>query len=359
MTAVKLNLQKLENLVKSATNARQRKMYQSLLDKARRDLQSRSATATVSSNSSQVAESKADKVQRVPVASSTKKSKQSQPTEEQVLPHSSIKERVTVDDVAVAKADNDDERSAELLEAALNSSDKALSKGQPTADRPAIFQAIGLVRCVAQIKEGRLTIVIDGQSYELRRSQGRSNKQFKLLKQDIEQNGSRELWLRVYPKVIHDSNSQRIRYWFILVKAYLDESQCSDLVEGFVFRGIWQRVQYCSEPVIMIYRNLNNLKFYQQLSPMTKRAFVRPQAFTIVWSAPIEPFRYHPKLDEDQQMPCYFVQVRAVFKDGGFEAVETIEEPTLEIPKYIKPVKKTPKRVASNREPIVESDKEV
>ncbi len=50
MTAVKSNLQKLESLVKSATNARQRKMYQSLLDKARQDLQSRSATATANSN---------------------------------------------------------------------------------------------------------------------------------------------------------------------------------------------------------------------------------------------------------------------------------------------------------------------
>ena len=35
MAAVKSNLQKIENLLKSATNERQRKMYQSLLDKAR------------------------------------------------------------------------------------------------------------------------------------------------------------------------------------------------------------------------------------------------------------------------------------------------------------------------------------
>ncbi len=339
MTAVKSNLQKLESLVKSATNARQRKMYQSLLDKARQDLQSRSATATANSNSSQAAESKADEVQRVRAASSTEKPKQSQPTEEQALPHPSTEERVTVNDVAVAKADLD-ERSAELQKAAQDSSDKISSKGQPVTERPTIFQAIGLVRCVAQIEEERLTIVIDGQSYELRRSYGRSNKQFGLLKQDISQNGSRELWLRVYPQVVHDSNSQRIRYWFALVKVYLDESQCSNLADGFVFRGIWQRVPYCSEPVITIYRNINNLKFYQRLPSMNKRAFVRPQAFPIVWSAPIEPFRYHPKLDDDQQMPCYFVQVRTVFSDGGFEVVETIEEPTLEIPKYIKPAKK-------------------
>ena len=36
MIAVKSDLQKLENLLNSATNERQRKMYQALLDKARK-----------------------------------------------------------------------------------------------------------------------------------------------------------------------------------------------------------------------------------------------------------------------------------------------------------------------------------
>ncbi|MDJ0900596.1 MAG: hypothetical protein QNJ55_17475 [Xenococcus sp. MO_188.B8] len=89
---------------------------------------------------------------------------------------------------------------------------------------------------------------------------------------------------------------------------------------------------------------------------MNKRAFVRPQAFPIVWSAPIEPFRYHPKLDDDQQMPCYFVQVRTVFSDGGFEVVETIEEPTLEIPKYIKPAKKKKNALPRTQSGVADSN---
>jgi hypothetical protein len=38
-------------------------------------------------------------------------------------------------------------------------------------------------------------------------------------------------------------------------------------------------------------------------------------------------------------MPRYFVQVRAIFKNGQFEVVEMLEEPTLDIPRYIKPQK--------------------
>ena len=83
---------------------------------------------------------------------------------------------------------------------------------------------------------------------------------------------------------------------------------------------------------------------YKRLSPGAKKAFARLQAFPVVWYAPVEPSRYNPELDHDQQMPRYFVQVRAVFEDGQFEVIEEIEKPTLDIPRYIKPQRKDTKK---------------
>lgn len=342
MSAVQSNLQKLESLVKQATNARQRKMYQSLLDKARQDLHVQEPAAHSFQAESKA---KADKV-KLTATESTSQPQQSQPAEERVLPHLNAsntsdtldtKERVIANDVA--KADTNELRAKVDSAVLVDSTAPTPSENEPVVERPAIFQAIGLIRCVAQIEEERLTIVIDNQPYELRKGGRRLNKQFNLLKQDLEQNGSRELWLRVYPKVVYDSNSQTIRYWFALVKAYLDDerSRYPNLVDDFVFRGVWQRVPHCQSPVISIYRNLNNLNFYRRLSPTARKAFAQPHSFPVDWSAPVEPFRYHPKLDEERQMPRYFVQVRAVFKAERFEVVEILDEPTLEIPKHIQP----------------------
>ena len=47
-------------------------------------------------------------------------------------------------------------------------------------------------------------------------------------------------------------------------------------------------------------------------------------------------------------MPRYFVEVRAVFKDGQYTVVEMLNEPTLEIPKLIKPLRKNPQRQPSD-----------
>ena len=89
MTAVKSDLQKLETLLNSATNERQRKMYQALLDKARQNALKRESAL----NSEQAAKSKVDKVDSVTPASSINQQKQSEPKEEQVLSSATAKER--------------------------------------------------------------------------------------------------------------------------------------------------------------------------------------------------------------------------------------------------------------------------
>ena len=342
MAAVKSDLQKLENLLKSATNERQRKMYQSLLDKARQGFLHQKSTA----HSSQAAGSKVD---TVTIVASTDNQKPKEQATKQVLSEADASALKTEKNTNSGDKPDDiiaSQPPAELKEVAPNRAKRKKSNRQSHTNKSTIFQAVGLIRCTPEIKEEKLCITIDGQPYELKRGERRPSRQyFDKLKQEIEQNGSRELWLRVYPKIVHDSKKQEIRHWFILVKVFYDQFQCQSQREDFIFRGIWQYVAYCSDPVISICRNIDNLKFYQRLSPPAKKAFIRSLAFPMIWSAPVEPSHYNPELDYDQQMPRYFVQVRAVFKDGQFKVIEEIEKPTLNIPKYIKPLRKNTKEV--------------
>ena len=331
MTAVKSDLQKLETLLNSATNERQRKMYQSLLDKARQNAALRESAL----NSEQAAKSKVDKVDSVTPASSINQQKQSEPKEEQVLSSATAKERDRTNNVAQGDSGNPPADSKKIAQ----EQNKSKAGKQSKSNQSNIFQAVGLIRCTPRIEGDKLFVTIGDRDYELKKGSGRWRKQFDELKQEIEQHGSTEMLLRVYPQIIHDSKNQEIRYWFTLVRAYFDESQCFDNREDFIFRGIWNIVPYCPLPVISIHRNINTLGFYQRLSFKAKKAFIRPQDFPVVWSALIEPFQYNPELDPREQMPRYFVQVRAIFKDGQFEVVETLEKPTLKIPRYIKPLK--------------------
>ncbi len=47
-------------------------------------------------------------------------------------------------------------------------------------------------------------------------------------------------------------------------------------------------------------------------------------------------------------MPRYFVSVRATFDDGQYTVVEMLNEPSLDIPKFIKPPRKKTKHQRSD-----------
>lgn len=340
MTIVNSDLQKLEALLKSATNQRQRKMYQSLLDKARKEI----ADQEPVQNSKQAAElkvnfrSKAPKESASPLevkpTNSVKKQKQSEPIEEQVLLSATVKKQDTTINVA---QDHCGDRLVEPFEVNHSQSKPQGESQSKLANQPNIFQAVGLIRCTPQIKEDKMFVTMGDRDYELKKGTKWSHKHFDKLKEEIEQNGSKEVWLRVYPNIIHDSKNKEIRYWFTLVKAFQEKSDCFLQEEVFTFRGIWQYVSYCHEPVISVHRNIDNLKFYHRLSFKAKKSFARPQDFPVVWSAPVEPFKYNSELNQTEQMPRHFVQVKATLFDDRFQVVKMISEPILDIPKYIKP----------------------
>ena len=72
----------------------------------------------------------------------------------------------------------------------------------------------------------------------------------------------------------------------------------------------------------------------------------RKKAIALLKSLAIFLSGFNPQAKKGSQMLRYFVEVRAIFKDGLYVVEEMLREPTLKIPKFIKlSNKKQPKSV--------------
>ena len=142
---------------------------------------------------------------------------------------------------------------------------------------------------------------------------------------------------------------------FSVVNFSLNCEKLNNYPKGFVLRGIWQYIPHCDSPVISIYRNRDQLPAFKRLNAKQQFHFAKPHHIPVVWDAPVEPFKYNPQAETgsrtshdgseaspsvSSQMPRYFVEVRAVFKDGLYVVEEMLREPTRKIPKFIKVSKK-------------------
>ena len=420
MIAVKSDLEKLEELLNSATNERQRKMYQALLKKAWAKL-----TPVAEASPEKTAESLTETVNataKCGSAKSTKKKSKARTSKETkslnegrrqeaggrshnsrgIQTHSSLKtaksetgagaldpkrkkgkEQLNLHadksfapsalelhaDKSFAPSKAEALATKKTLESTNNSHSKkkgrgaialdegsiasglaqSSSKKQSSKTKKKVFQAVGIIKCTPQIEDEKLFVTINGISYNLKRGAGRLNKPFEELKSELESNGSREMFLRVYPNITHYRDGGGIGYSFLLVRPYLNQAQYPVYPEGFIFRGVFRSIPYCPTPVISIYRNLETLPIYKQLSTAAKKFFVRSQDFPVVWSAPVEPFIYNSQLPKSEQMPRYFVEVVAIFKDGQYIVTEMLTEPSLKVPGFVKPKKK-------NQKPVQQSD---
>ena len=159
------------------------------------------------------------------------------------------------------------------------------------------------------------------------------------------------MFLRVYPKANFDYKTQQTRIAFSLVNFSRDCEKINEQPPGFMLRGIWQYIPQSKTPVITIYRNHEQKKYFKTLGKPQQLAFAQLRHLPVVWDAPVEPFKFNPEAEKDargvqapgdtpgdspSQMPRYFVEVRAIFKDGLFIVEEMLSEPTRKIPKFIK-----------------------
>ena len=341
MGVVQFDIQKLEQLLNSATSERQRKMYQALLNKARRQERASINSSAPGTTPETEKKTKATKAKK-------KATRQSATTSASpAIPQS-------ITPVPESTTQLTEEESDLPPQTELKSQSPKPEKQQPNAETR-IFQAIGAIVATPYIKDEHLKMAIDGGEYDLLYTQGFRRRAYNLLKAKLEKNGSSPMFLRLYPKAKFEPNSQQPRLFFSLVNFSSNCEQIKDEPQGFMLRGIWQYIPNSKSPVISIYRNRAQWGYFKKLSKSRQLNFVQPHHIPVVWDAPVEPFKFNPQAEKDSrtshdgeeaspsvssQMPRYFVEVRASFKNGLYVVEEMLEEPTLELPKFIKVPKK-------------------
>lgn len=353
MSVVQLDLQKIEQLLNSATSSRQRKMYQALLDKARSQLvqstetiapqttpETRTARAPEPSSGDVSSEKKAQTKtnQKTETKTKTKTTlKQKKATTKETTNEASTPTRqsttpVTESTTQITQFESDGKTITEPLP-------EEQPKQQPDSETP-IFQALGTILATPYLKGERLKVAIDAREYDLLCLRDYRRRAYMSLSSELEENGSKEMFLKLYPQATFEQSSAEPILSFSLVNFSRACEKLNNYPQGFVLSGIWQYIPNSESPVISIYRNLNQLGFFKRLNKSRKFSFAQPRHLTVVWNATIEPFKFNPQVQKSEQMPRYFVEVRAIFKDGLYVVEEMLREPTVEIPKFIKVSKK-------------------
>ena len=205
-----------------------------------------------------------------------------------------------------------------------------------------MFQAVGALIATPSLQDNLLKIAINGGEYDLFYVQGFRRQAHTRLKAELEKNGSEPMFLRLYPNAKFSKSLEKPLLSFLLVNFSRDCEKINDEPIGFVLRGIWQYITQCESPVISVYRNYcpPQLEFFKKLNSQQQFYFTQPCHIPLVWDGTIEPFKFNPKAKKGSQMPRYFVEVRATFKDGVYVVEEMLSEPTLKIPKFFKVSKK-------------------
>ncbi len=333
MSVVQLDLQKIEQLLNSATNERQRKMYQALLDKAQSQFVNSTASkaplTTPSTENQAQTKTKGQTVTKTQAKTAKKKKKKKKATSQ-----------FTTTEASPAIPQSQATVPSSTTQLTPDSSDIPPQKQHPDDETPC-FQALGTVIATPYVQGECLKVRIDNAEYNLSCIRDRRRRAYMSLSEELEKNGSKPMFLRVYPQATFDQSDAEPILSFSLVNFSLNADKLKNYPQGFVLKGIWQYITHYDSPVISIHRNRDQLPTFKKLNAKQQFYFAKPHHIPVVWDGTVEPFKFNPQLEKSEQMPRYFVEVRAIFKDGLYVVEEMLREPTLKIPRFIKVSKST------------------
>ena len=254
-------------------------------------------------------------------------------TIQEISPETVISETVPVIEPQPAKAKKKKTKKAKVSpENSVPENPSENSPETPKTEEPEqkspIFQAFGLVKGKILEQGSSYVLQIEDKTYPLFGSRGR-------IKSFV--GSEEEVYLRVYPNWQPNTQKEEVlRNLSFTAVAILEKCPKNYPVNHFKVRGIWQRVPFLAEPVITVYRNQSR----------GAHDDCKALHFPLVWKdAPIEAFQYDSSLKGKQDYSKrFFCQVKVIFspETEEFTVSGLLEEPTTDIPPYIKP-KKSPK----------------
>ena len=217
----------------------------------------------------------------------------------------------------------------------------------------AIFQAIGVIKGEVTISKKGLEVVIKNEKFALYYNYSSGVATYEMLKSFVLK-GQQPDKLVVYPQFLHfPQRNKPQQLSFTLVNFRMPDHVMRDReirLNDFEFflRGIWQFIPTCKVPVVTIYRNYseelkNNADGLDDLSHARR---LKPIHVPTYWQSEFKPFKYNPKVEK--QADKYFVQMKARLLLGRncFGHSETLAEPILEIPPFLKHQQKRGKKAA-------------
>ena len=205
------------------------------------------------------------------------------------------------------------------------------------------FSAVGVLRVELNL-DPYPSFKLGGKEYKLFCA-GNHKRSLYALRKEIERSGA-EQRIIVYPRVLHlpdrKKPAQIQSFQLVGFDDGVQDGVARDLDDNeFKLFGLWQFIAVCKCPVISVYRNFTPEQYahFKSLDDERKKYFGKAQHIPLLWKdAIVPPFRFNPKVDKEQQAPCYFVGVKVRFLPGrdsfGFDSL--LAPPTLEAPKFIK-----------------------
>ena len=333
----------LEKLVATATNPRQRVMYQKLLEEAKKKSEVEQAAIAT---------------QEHPLASTTKPplGKRTNSTHKKLPLEGSIKPSTVSTELGTKKALKTNLASTEeekQNQRATNKQSQSLAeksqeettavKGENSKTIAPIFQAVGVVEGIVSMEENsKVSITIEGQKYALRYVASKKRHYQELIEQlKVEKNLKQKL--SVYPHYNHQGEKGKLSFNLVSVEKKEKKGAIfTELEPGqFKIAGFWQHIPYCSTPCVTILRNyqLSLAKKIEQIGKKKALGLLQANHLPVIWSkASHEPFKYDEELSKKKQMPRYFVQLKVRLKaeSGLFEVLEEMGVATTTAPRYLK-----------------------
>ncbi len=214
-----------------------------------------------------------------------------------------------------------------------------------------VFKAIGVIEGEVSFGEKNF-IKVGDKEYQLFYSP-KYKKAWRALQIQVKRFGAHQK-LVVHPRPLHlpDRNKQPTMR-FQLVGFGTGELMTELAVNEFKLSGWWQFIPCNKFPILTVARNFDSeqYEFFKSLDSDRQKRYFKATHIPLVWrDASVQPFRFNPRLEKDEQQPRFFVQLKARFlpEKGVFGFESLVAPPSPEHPKYIK-VKKPEQKPSKDK----------
>ncbi len=334
-----IDINKIKQLIATATTAKQKRMYQNLLVEAEQKLQEEKQELGEEQDNS-VTKS-VDLVGKRKEGNEEDKSLVSNTL---VIPK---KEKITTP-IQDKEVENEKKLSEKEEEFELRDNSEEEEEEEDSNKYGTAFQAVGVVQGKVTECDEKLSLELGGKNYPL----FYANTKFwayKGFKKQIALTGKDDYPLMVYPKITHFPQKHQPHNIYFQLVAFdasnhpeKQETIFTELNEGeFKIFGLWQFIPPSRLPCISVFRNYSPklLEYIKQGELAKKVQITKATHVPIIWKdSPVQPFRFNPKLKKEEQKPLYFVSIKAKFlpEKNLFLFIEQLAEPTQDVPRFLK-----------------------